>query len=242
MLPLHHPFFGISTSGREVDLSQPSLINLVDYLHQCLAARSLLLVGEQVTLLHADGDEVGKHDAAFHIPDVIPPDAAQQGLDLGEQLASVGGGHRQPGGDLVAVVGLLLREGAAANKQGYMAAQLSLGPQLFGSSLHITGQRLPHGPDLCDALTERARTDDLLLGLSDWLELGAGDPPQFLNGTLDDNPIPAAQAFGVGCGQISYGIDALGRQLGGELAADPPDLIDRGDRHQLGCNRSPGGC
>lgn len=69
MLPLHHPLLGVATSGREVDLSQPSLVDLVDDLHQRLATRGLLLGGEQVALLHSDGGEVGQLGA--HLVAVI---------------------------------------------------------------------------------------------------------------------------------------------------------------------------
>lgn len=45
--------------SREVDLPQPSLVDLVDDLHQLLTALGLLLCSKQVALLHVGRGEIG---------------------------------------------------------------------------------------------------------------------------------------------------------------------------------------
>ncbi|MNC18198.1 hypothetical protein D3C75_660940 [compost metagenome] len=115
-----------------------------------------------------------------------------------------------------------------------MAAPLPLGTQLLGSPLHVAGQCLPHGDKVGDALAKAPAADDLLLGLGLLLQLGAGDPPQLLHCALDHHAILSTQALGVGRHQISYCVDALFVELGGQLAPYPPDFLNRGDGHQLG--------
>lgn len=232
MLPLHHPLLSVAATGREVDLPQPSLIDLVDDLHQRLAAWGLLLCGEQVSLLHAGWSEVGQHDTPFLVTLFVAPDAGEQLGDQGQQRSGVMGGRGQLGAHLVAVIGLPIAERAGANEQGHVPAAHPLPPQLFGGPLHVTGQRLVHGADLGDALAERSRADDLLLGLSFLLQLGAGDPPQLLHRALDHHAIATPQRLGVSGDQVGHGLDALRLQLGGEPQTNAPYLVHRGDRHE----------
>ncbi|MNE50520.1 hypothetical protein D3C80_1450990 [compost metagenome] len=95
-----------------------------------------------------------------------------------------------------------------------MAAPLPLCTQLLGGPLHVAGQRLPHGTKRGDAFTKAPAADDLLFGLGQLLQLGTGDPPQFLHGALDDDATLTAQALGVGHHQVSYRVDALFVELG----------------------------
>lgn len=81
LFPFHHPLRSVPALGGKVDLAQPSLIDLVNHLHQCLATGILLLVSEQVTLVHAGRGEIGQHDATLDIADTISPDPAQQRLN-----------------------------------------------------------------------------------------------------------------------------------------------------------------
>lgn len=119
------------------------------------------------------------------------------------------GGHGQLGAHLVAVIGLPVAEWASADKQGHMPAAHPLPPQLLGSPLHVTRQRLVHGAYLGDALPKRARADDLLLGLGLLLQLVAGNAVQLLHCALDHYAIAAPQCLGVGGDQIGHGLDAL---------------------------------
>lgn len=59
LLPLHHPFAGIPSPCAKVDPPQPSLIDLVNYLHQRLATGLLLPVSEQISLAHIGRGEIG---------------------------------------------------------------------------------------------------------------------------------------------------------------------------------------
>ena len=74
LLPLHHPFAGIPSPCAKVDPPDSFLIDLVDHLHQRIAAGPLLLAGEQVALLDAVRGEVGQHDATFLVAVSISPD------------------------------------------------------------------------------------------------------------------------------------------------------------------------
>ncbi len=89
LLSLHHPLPSIPASGGKVDFSQPSLIDLVNHLHQRLAARIPLPVSEEVSLVHAGRGEIGQHDAPLHIADIISPDPAQQRLNQSQQVAGI---------------------------------------------------------------------------------------------------------------------------------------------------------
>lgn len=84
LFPFHHPLRSVPALGGKVDLAQPSLIDLVNHLHQSLATGLLLPVSEQISLAHIGRGEIGQHDAPLHIADIIPPDAQQQWLNQGK--------------------------------------------------------------------------------------------------------------------------------------------------------------
>jgi len=88
------------------------------------------------------------------------------------------GGQGQLGAHLIAVIGFPIAERTGPNEERHMPAAHPLASQLLGSPLHVASQRLVHRANLSDALAEGTGTDDLLLGLGQLFQLGAGDPPR----------------------------------------------------------------
>lgn len=165
-LPFHLPAvspIGNTLSGKPHQ--RPAvLIKAVEQLHQPIAVFAGWCVVKQAELCrHVLAGEITQHHAAAVITVAGDEDPFERTpCDLND-VSAVLEGRRQPGGGLIAVIGLSGGERTGGLEHRDVPAELPLAAQLLCRALGMRADRLADAVQLGELVAERAGADDLLL-------------------------------------------------------------------------------
>lgn len=124
-------------------------------------------------------------------------------------------------------------EAAGADVDLQQPAAAALGAQFFRRPAGVAGHRFAQVLEVGDPFAEAAAAGDHLLGLGAFTQGQAALAAQLEYGLLDHDAERLADERRILLGQVPGGGHVHRAELGGQLAADAPHLVDRGEAQQF---------